>query len=406
VNLGLFEVLRYRDFRLLWLGLLVSNLGTWAQLYAEQWYIYSMNQSSLQVGLLVTVQALPNILFYVIGGVFADRFDRKKLLFFTQGTMALITLIIAVLVSLDWATLPIYLTLNFLYGLLIGFDIPARKSIVPNIVPKEKLSQALALYNATFQSALFVGPVLGAFVVTSFGYKYAFYFNALTFLTILWAIRQMNIPENIRNVDFKPTLLRDLKQVFHVIAQDRILSSFLLISFLFYVFGRIDYLFPAIATELLGIGVDEANWLNSSLGVGQIIGSFLLGWWDRPLKQRLIYLFLFHSVWLGISALAVAHSGSLLLASSIILLRGLFSSCIGILTATVIQTHTPNESLGRVMGVQTAMLSFANLASFPLGYLVDRIGVDTTLQLMAISSTVCLFFLLLRYRTIHNITAK
>jgi MFS family permease len=141
---NMFSVLKIRDFRLLWLGLMISNLGTWAQLYAEQWYIFSFHESATDVSLLVFVQAVPNILFMVLGGILADRFNRRKMLFFTQGSQAFLTLVLAVVISMNLMNLYLYLSINFLYGLLIGLDIPARRSIVPNIVPAEHLSKALS----------------------------------------------------------------------------------------------------------------------------------------------------------------------------------------------------------------------------------------------------------------------
>ncbi|MGZ4163098.1 MAG: MFS transporter [Tumebacillaceae bacterium] len=396
--LGFLETLKYRDFRWVWLGLLISNLGTWAQLYAEQWYVYNLHHSSLQVGLLVSVQALPNIVFYLIGGLFADRFDRKKLLFFTQGTMAFLTLVLAVLVSMDAAPLPIYLAINFMYGLLIGLDIPARKSIVPNLVPKEVLPKALALYNATFQTALFVGPVLGSSLVTFLGFKFAYFFNAMTFAVILLAVYKMKIPKTIQTVEFRPTLLRDLYQAFEVIKQDGVLQTFLVVGGLFYICTRMDYLFPSIASNLLHLGVEKANWLNSSLGVGQIVGSVLVGWFDRPLKQRLVAFFFLQAAWLFGSAMLISGSHSLLIVCAILLLRGLMASVIGILLSTVVQTRTPNESLGRVMGVQTAMLACADLISFPMGLMVDHSGIQSALWVLSLGGIFTMVYLGVRIR--------
>ncbi|MBB3908244.1 MFS family permease [Anoxybacillus rupiensis] len=113
-QISIFKSLRYKNFFLLWLGLFISNIGTWSQMFVEQWYIYSLNKSPLDVGLLTTMQLLPNTLFMIIGGTLADRINRKRLLLFTQTSMAVLTLIIATFIFLDKMSIGLLLVLNFL----------------------------------------------------------------------------------------------------------------------------------------------------------------------------------------------------------------------------------------------------------------------------------------------------
>ncbi|MFD2168467.1 MFS transporter [Tumebacillus lipolyticus] len=399
----MFQVLKYRDFRLLWLGLMISNFGTWAQLYAEQWFIFGINGSALDVSLLVFVQAVPNILFMVIGGILADRFDRKKLLFFTQGAQAFLTLLLALLISMNMISLYLYLSINFLYGLIIGLDIPARRSIVPNIVPMEHLSKALSIYNATFQLALFAGPVIGSTLVALFGYKTVFFLNAATFTAILYAVWQMKIPEKIRHVDFKPTVFAELRRVGTVFQTHHVLLIMVILNFLFVALGRIDYLFPSIATHQLKIGVEDAGWLNSSLGIGFVVGSLVIGTFETYFKQNLVRVLLFQGLILCTTSWLLSVSTSVWMACVMIAMRGAFLSIVGILISNALQIRTPDEHLGKVMGVQSAVISLASLASFPVGLLVDRYGVDSSLQWFAVGSALIFCYMLFNRRHLRKI---
>ncbi|MGZ4112012.1 MAG: hypothetical protein ACXVP5_06180, partial [Tumebacillaceae bacterium] len=124
----------------------------------------------------------------------------------------------------------------------------------------------------------------------------------------------------------------------------------------------------------------------------------LIGWFDRPLKQRLLALFFLQAAWLFGSAMLISGSHSLLIVCAILLLRGLMASVIGILLSTVVQTRTPNESLGRVMGVQTAMLACADLISFPMGLMVDHSGIQSVLWVLSLGGIFTMVYLGVRIR--------
>ncbi|ARU61179.1 hypothetical protein CBW65_09135 [Tumebacillus avium] len=401
---NMFSVLKIRDFRLLWLGLMISNLGTWAQLYAEQWYVFSFNKSATDVSLLIFVQAVPNILFMLLGGILADRFNRRNLLFFTQGMQAFLTVVLALLITFNVMDLYLYYSINFLYGLLIGLDIPARRSIVPNIVPPEKLSQALSVYNATFQLALFAGPVIGSTLVALFGYKMVFYLNALSFIAILYAVWQMKIPEKIQLVGVKPTLFSELKNAGEAFRLHRVLLTMVILNFLFVSLGRIDYLFPSISNDLLNIGVENAGWLNSSLGIGFVIGSLVCGTFDKYFKQNVLGMLIFKAVVLCVTAWVVASSSYLWLDCVTIAIRGAFLSIGGIVISNALQMTTPDQHMGKVMGVQSAVVSAAQMATFPVGLMTDWYGIQSILNGLAVGSLLILGYVLLNRKQVGTMS--
>ncbi|ASS76750.1 hypothetical protein CIG75_18600 [Tumebacillus algifaecis] len=403
---NMFSVLKIRDFRLLWLGLIVSNLGTWAQLYAEQWYVFSFNESATDVSMLIFVQAVPNILFMLLGGILADRFNRRKLLFFTQGMQAFLTLLLAVFITMNVMDLYLYYTINFLYGLLIGLDLPARRSIVPNIVPPEQLSKALSVYNATFQLAMFAGPVIGSTLVALFGYKMVFYLNFLSFSAILYAIWQMKIPDKIQNVSVQPTLFSELKNAGEAFRLHRVLLTMVILNFLFIALGRIDYLFPSISDKLLHLGVETAGWLNSSLGIGYVIGSVLCGTFEKYFKQNVLATLIFNTLALCLTTWAIAASPYLWIDCIALAIRGAVASIGGIVISNALQTTTPDQHMGKVMGVQSAVVSAAQMASFPVGVMTDWFGIQTILNGLALSSLLILGYVMVKRKQVNGMSSS
>lgn len=401
MNFNLFSVLKFRDFRLLWLGLLISNLGTWSQLYAEQWYLFSFREKATDVSLLVFVQAVPSLLFMLLGGILADRYNRRKMLFFTQSTQAFLTLVLAVLITTHVMNLYLYLMITFLYGLVIGLDIPARRSIVPNILPTEYLSKGLSLYNATFQLSAFAGPMIGSTLVGLFGYEQVFYLNVFSFSAILYAVWQMKIPERIQSLDFKPTLFRELRHVGTVFRNHRVLLTIISLNFLFILIGKIDYLFPSISNNLLHIDVGQAGWLNSSLGIGVVVGSVAIGTFDQAFKKNTSFALFSQVALLCITSWILSVSSSIWIDCITVALRGAFLSIGGILLSNFLQTSAPDEHLGKVMGVQNSIISLAQMISFPIGVLTDRLGIQAVLEVFAICSAFSVLFLLYNHKKVR-----
>ncbi|KXG08571.1 Enterobactin exporter EntS [Anoxybacillus sp. P3H1B] len=395
-QISIFKSLRYKNFFLLWLGLFISNIGTWSQMFVEQWYIYSLNKSPLDVGLLTTMQLIPNTLFMIIGGTLADRINRKRLLLFTQTSMAVLTLIIATFIFLDKMSIGLLLVLNFLYGIFVALDIPARRSLVPKMVPKEFIGNANALYGATFQIALFLGPIVGSFITSMLGFKFTFFFNAFTFIVIILCVWKMNVPKESTTIHIESKFLDDLKNSRSIFISNKAIFMMIILGFLSALISKIDFLLPAYVDTLNSSNTEILGLLNSSIGLGLLVSAIIFGKYDRSFQQKSKQLLLFGFLVISICTTFIPFIKFYLVSVVIIFVRSLFTQFCSLIIISQLQYYTSDEYLGRVMGVYSSLIAFSGLFSLPISYLVDKFSVEFAFILLSIISLFSVFVLLNR----------
>lgn len=360
----------------------------------EQWYIYSLNHSAFDIGKLITAQMLPNILFMILGGAVADRFNRKKLLLFTQTGMAVVTTVIAVLITVDVMSLNLFLAFNFIYGLMVALDIPARRSFVPALVPKADLANANALYAGTFQIALFLGPMVGSILTAKFGFLITFYFNAVSFAGIIIAVALMNIPKEAERVRVKNSLWRDIAGTGFILKKQKIILLFVLAGFLFSALGRIDYLIPPFVEGHLQDGAVTTGVLNAFIGLGLIVGAVVVARFDRYLNRHTSRYLVLASLAMGIMTLLFPFFQSLYSLNAVLLVRSMAVQIGATLILTSLQFVTDEKYLGRVMGIYSAGLAVAGLVSVPMTLLAEWQGVIASFVMIGAGALLLCVFLL------------
>lgn len=384
--------LKNRNFFLLWIGLLISNIGTWSQMFVEQWYIYHLNNSAFDIGKLIAVQMLPNVLLMFIGGVLADRLNRKKILILTQSGMGIITLVIALFITFNIMNISIFLLLSFLYAALVAFDIPARRSLVPNIVPKEDLPNANALYSGTFQMAIFIGPIIGSIIIAKFGFVSVFYFNCITFLSIIYAVSLIRIPESGNIIQFKQSIFKDITFFIQAIKERHILLIFIIVGFMFNCIEQINYLIPPLIKMVKG-DATQVGILNTMLGIGLIFGALFVALYYKMLKRKT-------ALWLGISSIIIACVSILIvfdknmwIVGIIFILRGIFVQIGATLVLSSLQSYTPNTLLGKVMGIYSASSALAELFALPVTFVAQKMNLNASFTLLGAISCIVLMII-------------
>src|SRR5256885_1347023 len=186
-----FRALRHRDFRLLWLGQLVSATGSQMQTVAINWHVYLLTKSALALGMVGLVRVVPIVLCSLIGGVVADAVDRKRLMILTQTTMLLSAGVLAVITALGLQSVwPIYL-LTAIASAATAFDNPARQALLPTLVPAEDFPNAVSLGLLVFQSSTVIGPALAGLILGAAGPAMVYAVNALSFLAVIVAVLLM-----------------------------------------------------------------------------------------------------------------------------------------------------------------------------------------------------------------------
>ncbi len=274
--------LRHRNFRLLWIGLLVSNTGSFMQSAALLWHVSLLvppEKKGLALGLVGLVRVVPIVAFSLLSGVVADAWDRRRLMLLTQTTAALVAVVLAVLAFRGIAEVwPIYV-LAALGGATAAFDLPARQALLPMLVPRDDLPNAISLNTIMFQAASVLGPAAGGILIGAAHVGWAYALNAVSFLCVIAALLRM------QGVDGRPPLdpvskidvslgaaLEGLRFVF----RSPMIRSTMLLDFFATFFSSATALLPIFAQDILHVGASGYGWLYAAPAAGALVTSAIM----------------------------------------------------------------------------------------------------------------------------------
>jgi MFS family permease len=371
-----YPALRHRNFSLIWAGLLVSNMGTWMQNVAQSWLIYKLTGNDpLYLGWLGLSFALPMVLVPPIGGAVADRVDRVRLLYVTQTCSLLLAIVLAVL---TWAGAlqPFHILLtSFVGALLLAFDNPTRQALIPDLVPREDLLNALALNSATYTGAALVGPALAGTLLDVVGAGWLFMLNALSYLAVIGALLAMRgLPAHAR----RRTTLRDaLLGGFVYAGRNRLILLLLAISALAALFGRsYQQLLPVFADDIWRAGPGGYGALLSAGGAGALIGAFATASAGsiRSHSRVMVVSGLVFCVTLVAFALCPLFWPAVVL----LVIVGMAATVFSTMIATMIQLRVPGELRGRVMSLYAiTLIGLPSLGALGVAAVARALGTDT-----------------------------
>ena len=275
--MGSFDSLRYRDYRLLWTGAILSNIGTWMQTIALAWYVLVLTDSAFWVSFVTFINFIPVVLSPV-GGVYSDRLDRKKILLATQTLMMLDAAVLAVLAWTGHATLFAVLALTFGQGVAFAFNGPTWMAFVPSLVPSDAMVNAIALNSAQFSLARVIGPAIAGGIIASSsdGPAIVFGVNAASFLTVLIAlsmIRTRSVPRRSEHT-IRDQLVGGLRYTWN---NRRIRTMIAAIGVMSFFAAPASSLLPIFADDVFKRGAGAYGWLAAALGLGSVAGALILG---------------------------------------------------------------------------------------------------------------------------------
>jgi len=271
-----FAALRYRDFRLLYFGQLISQSGTQMQRIAIAWHVYLLTHDAIALGLIGVVRVLPVLLFSLFGGMVADAQDRRRVMLVTQSTMALAAALLAFATFADFVNVPLIYTLVFASAAAASFDGPARQSLVPNIVPHKHVANAFSLNSIMGEVARVVGASVGGVVISSLGGVAVVYaFNAVSFLAVIVAVLGMKTVVRAK-LPTRTISLQALRDGFHYLRQSPVIMGAMLMDFFATFFGSATTLLPIYASDILHVGAQGYGLLAAAPSVGSILsGGFM-----------------------------------------------------------------------------------------------------------------------------------
>jgi predicted MFS family arabinose efflux permease len=343
-----FKAFQYRDFRLLWVGAFTSTTGTWMQEVAQNWLVLDMTNSARMLALDAFLGDIPIFLFSLVGGVIADRMDRRKLLLISQVIQMISAVTLSVLIGTHRIKIWHILLSSFVVGTAQSFGGPAYSALVPSLVEKEDLPNAIALNSIQFNLARVVGPVLGGLALKYVGASWCFGLNSLSFVAVMISLVRLHI-------NFKPphtgdSILTGMKQGIGFIRRQGAMETLVLIAFCMTALAipMITFL-PVFAKNVFHKTEMTYTLFLVTSGLGAITGSLTVAALGNIHNKGRVALSTLMALGAGITGFSLSQS----LAASCILLfiSGACMMCAFAMISSLVQLITPNDMRGRVMSV-------------------------------------------------------
>src|SRR5207248_8063820 len=343
-----FKAFHYRDFRLMWFGACTSSIGTWMQIVAQGWLIYRLSHSAFLLALDQFLGGIPIFLFSLIGGVVADRTERRKILLVSQYVQMTSAAILTLLVALGIVQVWEILCLSFVSGIAQAFGGPAYQALIPTLVDREDMPNAIALNSIQFNLAVTVGPALAGITLARLGEKWCFGLNALSFLApvvSLLIISARFVPETT-----KESMFNSLKQGIHFLRQQGSMEALIVLAFCMTALSMpMRTYIPVFVKDIFQRGPETYGNLLSLMGVGSICGSLAVAGFGNIRNKGRFALIMLIALGAGIAGFSL--SKLLPLSYVMLVLVGASMMAVFVTVISLVQLITTNEMRGRVMSV-------------------------------------------------------
>ena len=369
---GMFSALRHPPYRLFWTGNFLSNIGNWMQTLAQGWLVLQLTNSIFLLGVVGFAATAPSLIFSLIGGVLADRSDRRRMMMVTQSTMMVLAFVMSFLSWKNWITVHEIIALAFFAGVANAMNAPAYQAIVPELVPPSDLTNAIAMNSAQFNLSRILGPMIAGLALKFTGSAGCFFLNGLSFLALLFALTRLNLKRPAG--DSVTGIWKPMLNGFRYIRSRPDLSMLLgLVSMVSLCAIPYINLAPYFARDILHMGPEGLGYLMGSSGVGAIAGALLLSRSGGRERKGLRVLF---GVWTIFTSLIVfAFAKNMVLAMSALFFTGAAMVTAVSTVNNLLQKHVIPEMRGRVMSMHaTAFLGFAPIGSLIAGSLGHTMG--------------------------------
>jgi MFS family permease len=400
--------LTHRNFRIVWFAALGSTIGTWMQKFAQSLLVYDITGSTFFLGMDDFINQLPILLLMLIGGVVADRHDRRLLLTGSQYIQAFSAFMLALLVWMGHINVWFIFALSFISGCGQAFGGPAYQSLIPSLVPKRDLPNAIALNSTQFNLSRILGPGGGAAVVTTIGTAWCFALNGLSFFFVVLALMALHMPKHV-----PPTAPRDLrtelKGGLDYVRDNRLMLVLtMLVAMSTFLTMPIITMLPAFATTVLaheGLTAETRLFaLMACQGLGAIIGALIVGLLDT--SKGMGRLLLVVQIALGLLIAGFAQSTSLVLSLVLLCIGGIFFMLLFSISFSLVQLAVPDTLRGRVVSIyMVALRGGGPLGGLVAGALADVFSVQIVMATSGIVLTLVAgsIFLFRRHGTLARI---
>jgi predicted MFS family arabinose efflux permease len=359
-----FKAFQYRDFRLMWIGACTSSIGTWMQIVAQGWLVYRLSHSAFLLALDQFLGGIPIFLFSLLGGVIADRVERRKILLASQYVQMASAVLLTILVATGHVHVWHILCLSFVSGFAQAFGGPAYQALIPTLVDREDMPNAIALNSIQFNVAVMVGPALAGQALARLGEKWCFGLNALSFLAPIVAL--LMIRSRFQPVKTTESMFTSLKQGIEFARKQSSMEALIILAFCMTGLSMpMRTYFPVFVKDIFHRGPETYGNLLALMGLGSICGSLGIASAGNIKKKGRVALGALICLGAGISAFGL--SKSLPLSETVLVLVGASMMAVFATVNSLVQLITTNEMRGRVMSVY----NFAFRGGMPMGNLLS-----------------------------------
>lgn len=383
-----FAAFGYRNYRILWLSMAASFTAMQMQMVARGWLAHDISGTNAAVGLVMLSWGIPQLLFSLVGGAYADRLDKRRLLTVTQSLVGLTALVTAVLITIDVISIPWLFALGLFQGTVFAFNMPARQALLAELVPQSELANAIALNNMAMNATRIVGPAVAGVVIAVWDVGAAYLLQSLIYLAVLYFLYRLPpSTSHLRGAGSRGSVPQEIAVGLRYILGSPTLRLLMLLAFVPTMLGM-PYmtLLPGFAVEELSRGPGSYGFMFTVTGIGAVVGSFIIAWMSafprKPLLQALTGVGWGAALLaLGPGSLAFGYIGALVALA----LVGLFSTTFQTLNNTMLMAESRPEFYGRVMSVHMLTFSLFPFMSGPMGAVADQITAARTFTVLGAS---------------------
>ena len=375
---------RHRNYRLFFTGQVISVSGTWMQNIALAWLVIQLSNSPLAVGGLAFCRFLPFFLLSLVAGVVVDRFDTRRLLIATQATAMAVSVVLAVVTLAGLATLPVVYALAALGGLILVFDSPGRQTLTFQMVGPRELPNAVALNSGVFNASRVIGPALAGMLIAVAGVGFCFVVNAISFLAVLIALKEMRVEELTPVVKSRDTrVVSGIREGLAWSVRSPIALTVLVVVTIVSTVGfNFNVLVPLLASQTLHVGAWTFGVLSASFGLGALAGALA----TATMRSASPRTFGFGAVGFSLAMLGLAPVHTTGLALVLLFVLGLTFSLFTASANALVQLASPDHLRGRVVSLY--LFAFAGLApigGIVAGWLADVGGTELAFAVAGLS---------------------
>ena len=376
-QLRTFASFRYPNYRLLWTSTLMASAGNWVQQVTIGWLTFHLTQDALTTGSVLGLRGVPFLIAGPLGGVLADRMDRRKLLMATQIYLAALGAVFALLVWSDQLAVWHLYAFTFLFGAGWAMNNPLRQAMVANSVDREHMMNAIALNSAAFQITRIIGPAIGGLLIAAVGPSTNFIIQAVAFTLVAALVWPLRIPQEDYSRSARQSFLTNFREGVAYAVRTPVILALILLGMIpsLFLMSFVNGVMPVFAAEVLENPDRGLGFLLSAFGVGALIGTVSLASIGNARRKGLMLLAA--AIGAALSTMLFATTSTLASAMAVITVMGAMHMFYMATNNTLIQTIVPDTLRGRVLSLFMLDFALTSIGAAMAGAIVREYGIST-----------------------------